>query len=107
MDVAIRDSLDRLIEDILESEIYVEYQRQLAVVKEDPGLKEQIDVFRTRNLELQTGGNATFEQLDRFEREFAEFRENPKVDRFLAAELALCRLYHVIDRKLVEAIKFE
>ena len=107
VDSKVQESLQGLIKNILESEIYQEYQKQLAMVKERPGLKDKIDEFRTRNLALQTGGNTTFEQLDSLEREFADFREDPLVDDFLAAELALCRMLQKINRRLVEAIDFE
>ena len=107
IDSKIQESLQGLVANILDSEIYKEYQNQLALVKERPGLKEKIDEFRTRNLALQTGEHTTFEQLDCFEREYADFREDPLVDEFLAAELALCRLLQKVNRTLVEAIDFE
>ena len=107
LDSKVQSSLQDLIENILDSEIYQEYHKQLAMVKERPGLKDKIDEFRTRNLALQTGENTTFEQLDCLEREFADFREDPLVDDFLAAELALCRMLQKVNRGLVEAIDFE
>ena len=107
MDSKIQKPLQELIGNILDSEIYKEYQRQLAMVKDRPGLKDRIDEFRTRNLALQTGEYTSFEQLDCFEREYADFREDPLVDDFLAAELALCRMLQKINRVLVEAIDFE
>lgn len=107
MDGKIQNSLQQLTADILESDIYQEYQKQLALVKQQPELKERIDEFRTRNLALQTGEGTTFEQLDSFEREYAGFRENPLVGDFLAAELALCRMLQRVNRVLVEAIDFE
>lgn len=107
MDGKVCESVQGLITDILDSEIYKEYRRYLQEVKECPGLKEKLDEFRTRNLSLQAGEHTTFEQLDLFEKEYADFRENPLVDHFLAAELALCRMLQRVDRMLVEAIHFE
>lgn len=107
IDNKVQNSLQELVVNIRESEIYKEYHKQLAMVKERPGLKEKIDEFRTRNLALQTGEHTTFEQIDCLEREFSEFREDPLVDSFLAAELALCRMMQKLNRVLVEAIDFE
>lgn len=107
MDSRVQKSLQGLIGNILESEIYQEYQKQLGMVKERPGLKDKIDEFRTRNLALQMGEHTTFEQIDCFEREYEDFREDPLVDDFLAAELALCRMLQKVNRVLVEAIDFE
>lgn len=107
MDSKVQESLQGLVANILDSEIYREYQKQLTLVKERPGLKDKIDEFRTRNLALQTGEQTTFEQLDCFEREYEDFREDPLVDQFLASELALCRLLQKVNRIMVEAIDFE
>lgn len=103
----INSSLQQLITAILESDIYKEYDRQRVRVNSMPELKAQINEFRSRNLELQTSPNPTFEQIDSFERHYAEFRENPVVDEFLAAELAFCRLIQDINLRLTDAMHFE
>ncbi len=100
-------SLQQLIADILASDIYHKYDEQRNLVNEQPELKAQIDTFRRRNLELQTSENTTFEQIDSFEREYAQFRENPLVSNFLAAELAFCRMLQDINLRLTEAMHFE
>ena len=100
-------ALQQLISEILASDIYHEYDVQRNRVKEDPELKKRIDEFRTRNLELQTNPGTTLEQIDHFEREYAEFRKNPLVEDFLAAELAFCRLLQGINLRLTEAMHFE
>ncbi len=60
-----------------------------------PALKRQVDDFRRRNFEMQQSmdSDALFDAVDNFEKEYEEFRQNPLVSRFLAAELAYCRLY--------------
>lgn len=103
----IEKSLQQLIADILSSDTYHAYDVQLNRVKAQPELKEQIDAYRYRNLQLQTDEHTTFEQIDSFEREYAGFRENPLVADFLAAELAFCRLLQDINRRLTEAMNFE
>lgn len=100
-------ALQQLISNILSSDIYHTYEVQLNRVKTQPELKEQIDAYRYRNLQLQTDEHTTFEQIDSFEREYAGFRENPLVSDFLAAELAFCRMLQDINRRLTEAMHFE
>ena len=70
-----------------------------------PDLKKQIDEFRYRNFKLQneTDADRLFDETDRFEREYEEFRKNPIVSDFLAAELAFCRMYQEIQSVLGEA----
>lgn len=101
------DAVKQLVNAVKESEIYEEYTNQLARVKEIPGLKEQIDEFRQRNFEIQTSGENAFDKLERFEEEYAEFRENPVVNDFLAAELAFCRMMQDINLSITDAVDFE
>ncbi|MDE7252741.1 MAG: YlbF family regulator [Acetatifactor sp.] len=103
----IDNALQQLIAAILASKIYHDYDTQRNLVNQQPELKKQIDEFRARNLELQTNESTTFEQIDNFEREYAGFRENPLVDKFLEAELAFCRLLQDINLRLTDAMHFE
>ena len=100
-------AVERLIFVIKESETYREYTTQLEKVKQCPGLKEQIDEFRTRNYMLQTGGEAAFDKIEQMEKEYEDFRENPYVSDFLAAELAFCRMMQDINIRIIEAMHFE
>lgn len=101
------NAVNQLIAAITDSEIYREYAIQLERVKQQPGLKEQLDDFRTRNYMLQTGGEAAFDKIEQFEREHEDFRENPYVSDFLAAELAFCRMMQDINACITEAMCFE
>lgn len=100
-------AVEQMINAIICSEEYIEYDVQRNKVKQYPELKVQIDEFRTRNFMLQNSADYRFEQIEALEKEYATFRENPLVSDFLAAELALCRLIQDIDSRLVEALHFE
>ena len=52
----VEDAVKQLTSAIKESDIYLEYEKQLNRVKAVPELKAQIDEFRMRNFKLQTGG---------------------------------------------------
>lgn len=98
---------DTFIEEILASEVYRNYRVQLEKVKQVPNLKEQIDEFRKRNFELQMSADADFEKLDRFEKEYENFRDDLLVADFLAAELDLCRTMQGISMRVIAELKFE
>lgn len=98
---------DEFIAAILESEVYQKYRAELAIVKQEPGLKEQIDNFRKRNHEFQSSPDIDFARLDRFEKEYEDFREKPLVADFLAAELDLIRMIQRIYTRIVAALDFE
>ena len=100
-------ALQAYIDKILESREYKEYALQKERVKEYPELKAQIDEFRARNFEMQTGKDMVFEKIEAFEKEYRDFRENPLVNDFLAAELAFCRLIQDNNARIADAINFE
>lgn len=94
------------INKIRQEDVCKEYFRQKELVTTQyPDLKKQIDEFRRRNYILQneTDADKLFDETDRFEREYEEFRKNPIVSDFLAAELAFCRLYQKIQVDIGEA----
>ena len=107
MSSSIDRAMNQLILAIRDSDTYKEYMTQLERVKQQPELKKQIDDYRARNFELQTGSDVRFEQIDQFEKEYEGFRENPYVSDFLAAELAFCRMMQDINIRITEAMHFE
>lgn len=101
------NAVEQLIKAVLGSDLYREYETVLAKVKQQPGLKEQIDEFRRRNYLLQSEEDCDFGKIDQFEKEFADFREQPLVSEFLAAELAFCRMMQDVNIRVTEALHFE
>ena len=105
--------LERLTDDYVkalqQSEVTQSYFKQKEIVSADPELKGQIDEFRRRNFQLQneTDPDRLFDAVDQFEREFKEFRENPMVSDFLAAELAFCRQYQEIQERIATAFAID
>lgn len=106
-DENVNEAVEQLVGAIRNTDAYLEYQRQLARVKEQPELKRQIDDFRIRNFELQTSKDTNFDKIDQFTRENEAFRENPLVSDFLAAELAFCRMMQEIGLYITDQMRFE
>lgn len=106
-DENVNEAVEHLVGAIRNTDAYLEYQKQLARVKEQPELKRQIDDFRTRNFELQTSKDTNFDKIDQFTRENEAFRENPLVSDFLAAELAFCRMMQEIGLYVTDQMRFE
>ena len=103
----IDNATDEFIAVILETEVYKSYAQELARVKQQPELKAQIDDFRRRNHEMQMSNDMDFNKLDRFEMEYEDFRSNPLVADFLAAEVDLCRMIQRINTRITAGINFE
>lgn len=100
-------TLQIYIDKLLESEEYLEYVKQKERVLQIPGLKSQIDEFRKRNYEMQTSRDLVFERIEFFEREYADFLDDPMVADFLEAELAFCRRLQGHYGMIMEAIDFD
>lgn len=100
-------AVENLIGAIKGSEAYGKYMLALAAVKQQPELKQQIDEFRRENYVMQNTGDMAFERIEQFEQAYSDFRENPLVSDFLAAELALCREIQQINFNITEALNFE
>ena len=100
-------SLQAYTDKLLKSEEYLKYVEQKERVKKYPDLKRQIDEFRRRNFDMQNSGDMVFEKIEAFEREYADFRDNPLVADFLEAELAFCRMMQNHYAIVMGAIDFE
>lgn len=103
----IDNATDEFIAALLATDVYTNYRQELEKVKREPGLKEQIDDFRKRNYEFQSSTDNDFSKLDRFEKEYENFRANPLVADFLAAELDLCRMMQRINIRITAGLNFE
>lgn len=101
------ETVGLLLEAILQCEEYLAYRAELEKVRQFPELKEQIDEFRKRNYVLQTSADIDFDKLDRFEKEYEDFRSNPLVSDFLAAELAFCRRMQGIENRVTAGLDFQ
>ncbi|MDE7224779.1 MAG: YlbF family regulator [Acetatifactor sp.] len=107
LDERLDQAVENMIDGIICSEVYRTYQEALAAVKQQPGLKQEIDEFRRKNYVMQSSGDMAFEHIEQFEREYSDFRENPLVADFLAAELALCRMIQQINLHVTDRLNFE
>lgn len=99
----------KFVKSIKETEVYKKYSFQLEKIKKSPELFEQVNEFRRRNYEIQntTQVDELFDKMELFEKEYEKFRENPIVDDFLRAELALCRLMQEINGFVTSELDFE
>ena len=91
-----------LLSEILSNEIYQEYLRQ-----RDTELFERVEKCRLMNYQMQMDqGLDHFTLEDKVNQEMSEMRNNPEVNSYLHAELALCRELQQIMRTLIDGIDF-
>lgn len=104
---ALDEAVDKLITEILGCEEYLAYRAELEKVLQVPELKAQIDEYRKRNYQLQSSADIDFDKLDRFEKEYEDFRSDLLVSDFLAAELAFCRRMQGIETRVTAELDFQ
>ncbi|MDO4302306.1 MAG: YlbF family regulator [Bacillota bacterium] len=109
LDKQIEVATIKFVKSIKETEVYKRYSFQLGKIKKSPELFAQVNEFRRRNYEIQNTSQVDelFDKMELFEKEYEKFRENPIVDDFLRAELALCRLMQEISEFVTSELDFE
>ena len=105
----IEDAMDGLMTSIRNSEEFIRYQAIKEKAHGFPKLESQITEFRKKNYLLQNSQGTVdlYEETDRMENEYREFRKNPMVSEYLAAENALCKIVQQINWTLIEGLEFE
>ena len=84
------------------------FEGKKRMVQAEQGL-EQVNEYRRRNFEIQNSpqDGDLMDRIDDLERQFEYLRENPMVDDFLNAELALCRMMQEVNNLITEELEFE
>ena len=107
-DVRMTAALGQLVTEMKNSDEYVRFKRAEEKVAEFSGLQQRIDEFRRSWYALQSSGSPQlFEQIDSVEECYADLRENPYVQEFLAAELALCRMFQQVNWTIMQNLDFD
>lgn len=102
------ECIANLIEIVKDSPEYKEYQRMRVLIHQEPEKERAVNEYRRRNFELHKCRNVDlYAEMDRLEGEFAPLREQPYVNEYLAAELAVCRMVQRINYSLMMEIEFD
>ena len=94
---------------IKDSDVYKNYQYCKDKLRQKPEKLQQLMEFRKKNYLLQNSQGTVdlYEETDLMENEYREFRKNPMVSEYLAAENALCKIVQQINWTLIEGLEFE
>ncbi len=105
----VEQALLNLVDRIKESDEYIRYRVIQDKIHAMPKLEQEINAFRSENYRVQNSNGTLdiYEETDRMEREYREWRTNPLVSEYLAAESAFCRMFQHINWTLIEAMDFE
>jgi len=107
------EKIDELKEElkkaILESDEYKEYKSLEAQIKKNPDLKRAVDELRRQNFEMQYGDTESdmLRASEELNQRFKDIREQDPVNRYLSAEICLCRMIQDICLSVVETVDFD
>lgn len=109
MEEAVKQQLEALIQSIKESRVYQDYCEIKQEAEKDPAKMKDINRYRTSIYDIQHtyAGGDLYYHIDKVEHDSEAFRFDPVVDRFLAAELALCRLVQQVSLTVVDELDFD
>ena len=98
-----------LIDTIRSTSIYTEFQNALAELKKYPELKAMADEFREQNYLAYHAltKQVSFADFDILEEKRIELAKYPQIDRYLKAELALCRVLQKVESHLTAGMCFD
>lgn len=102
----IERNIHTLLVSIKRSSVYKEYKEQENILNKTPELAERVSQFRANNFRLQNEGDRSdlFRSAGQVLKESADLRRDPRVNAYLDAELALCRLMQHVCRSLTAGI---
>lgn len=105
----IEESISQLMDAIKNSAEYQEFQKQNELLRQEPELKNRVEVFRRENYRVQNecDMDSLFDVVEQMGRESAQLRRLPQVNAYLDAELALCKMMQRICVKLTECIDMD
>ncbi|MDD6572001.1 MAG: YlbF family regulator [Thermoflexaceae bacterium] len=94
---------------IVESEEYKNFIQCKEEISKNPQLFQAVNELRRHNFELQNSEEVKdmYDEVVKIFDKYAYIRTNTSVNRFLRAELSVCRMVQDIQRTLIENMDFE
>ena len=100
---------EMLVSAIKNGSVYKEYCAALKAVQQIPGLKDQVDEIRRLNYRVQNISEEAklYEEMDKLDKKMESLSQILEINRFLDAELALCRQLQDIGTAIHQGIHLD
>lgn len=103
----IKEKVEELVDTILESTEYQNFQEAERQVRNVPGLADKIKAFSWENYEIQNQETEDLDgEMEAFVERYQEFRKDAIVDQYLERELRMCRMLQEIHARLTDIMDF-
>ncbi len=105
MEDSVKQTTEKIIDMVKETELYQTYSFYKERILKQPALHQKLEVFRREAHELSEAPESEImDRTDAFREKYSDFLENPLVDDFLSAEIALVRAVQKITSDVVAAL---
>ena len=105
----IYDTVNKLAQEIKNSEEYIEYKKMKELIKETPELKQKLDDFEKARYETQiatmSGQEPSKEQVETLQKIYLELIQNDITKKYLDVELKFNTMLSDINKILGEAVQ--
>lgn len=107
--LAVKKSLDDLIVSLENCDDFKRYKEASSQVRMHPEKEQRLHELRKRNYLLQNSREPVdlFAETERLEREYADVYQDPLLQEFLSAEVAVCRIVQQVNRAMIDSLDFE
>lgn len=103
----IKEKVEELVDTILESTEYQNFQEAERQVRMIPGLADKIKAFSWENYEIQNQETEDLnEEMKAFEERYRDFRKDNVVEEYLEQELRMCRMIQEIHARITDIMDF-
>lgn len=94
---------------IQSSDEYRAYNEAKDAIKGNLELCTKLNEYRIQNFKLQNNTDVEeyFDELDRLEQQYKEFKKDPRIMTFLTAELRLCKMIQEINTTIIKLVDLE
>lgn len=105
MDEIVRQEVDRLKENISNSQSYMEYQRLKKEIQKRPDLYEGIKALRKEQYQLQINEeNHSLENISRLWQEHSKVLHHDLARHYLNSEIKICKMISKIREEVLDMV---
>jgi cell fate (sporulation/competence/biofilm development) regulator YlbF (YheA/YmcA/DUF963 family) len=105
----IEDITNELKRAIVESDEYKEFRRLTEIIEKYPDIRRDVDDYRRENFFYQYSDDVgdVMSATEDLQKRYENVKKQPYVERYLRAEMCVCRMVQEICNELMKAVEFD
>ena len=108
MDKSVQRSLDELLRSLRQSSEYRAFEKAREALDQDVSRRKKTDAFRRENYLLQNSERGALPaEQEKMSAACRKLREDPVINTYLDAELAVCRTLRQVSLRIMDSIDLD